>query len=522
MSSSETEEDPGNFGMAAVEERQHFFSELKTALRHTVVYGMGNVLAKAIGFLMLPFYTHYLNPVDYGILEVLDLSMSLFGMFLTMGMTAAVLRCYAAAKNERDKKEVISTAFAFVVVTALITYAIGFTLARPVSSLLFGPEVPYKYLLTSFSAFICTYIIILPRTYLRALEKSGSFTIVDNAGLAVMLGLNIYLIAVAKIGLYGILLSGLIVGLGQLAILSTWVIRRAGVGFSMPWLRRMLRFGAPLMFSNVAVFVLNFSDRFFLKHLTNLEIVGIYAVGYKFGYMMNYMVVQPFYVMWQGRMYAVHDQPDHEKVFARIFMLYSLVLITVGFAVSLFSPEIVHLMVGPKFFASQAVIPVVVFAYVVWGIGFYTQTGMFLTNNTRLVALAGVFAAMLDLGLNYVLISNYGMIGAAWATLIAFAALAVASYYLSHRVLPLPLRGGRVCAAMGIALALYVLSGYHVFASLATTMAVKAGLLALFPALLWKLQILSPDDLHMLVAFRDDSVARVSRLVNLVSGRAAA
>jgi hypothetical protein len=114
------------------------------------------------------------------------------------------------------------------------------------------------------------------------------------------------------------------------------------------------------------------------------------------------------------------------------------------------------------------------------------------------------------------------MIGAAWATLIAFAALAVASYYLSHRVLPLPLRGGRVCAAMGIALALYVLSGYHVFASLATTMAVKAGLLALFPALLWKLQILSPDDLHMLVAFRDDSVARVSRLVNLVSGRAAA
>ena len=507
--------------MPVAEEQQHIFKEMKTALRHTVVYGMGNVLAKAIGFLMLPFYTRYLNPRDYGILEILDLSMSLFGMFLTMGMTAAVLRCYAAATTEQEKKKVISTAFAFVLVTGVITFVIGFAFARPVSALLFGADVPYKYLLVSFSAFICTYIVILPRTYLRALEASGTFTIVDNVGLAVMLGLNIYFIAVAKIGLLGILLSGLIVGLGQLLVLSTWVVRRAGVGFSAPWLRQMLRFGAPLMFSNIAVFVLNFSDRFFLQHLTSLEVVGVYAVGYKFGYMMNYLVVQPFYVMWQARMYTVHTQPKHEKVFDRIFMLYSLTLISVGLAISMLSPEIVHLMVGAKFFPSQAVIPVVVFAYVFWGIGFYTQTGMFLTNNTKLVALAGALAAALDLGLNYVLILRFGMMGAAWATLIAFAALAGASYYFSHRVLPLPLRVGRVALAMGIAVSLYLISG-HNFGSLGATLAVKVALLAAFPLLLWKMQILSPEDLHMIEAFRDHSVARVSRLVNLVSGKAAA
>jgi O-antigen/teichoic acid export membrane protein len=508
--------------MVAVEEQQRVFTELRTALRHTVVYGMGNVLAKVIGFLMLPFYTHYLNPHDYGILEILDLSMSLFGMFLTMGMTAAVLRCYAAANGEGEKKKVISTAFAFVLVTGLITFVIGFTVARSASALIFGPDVPYKYLLISFSAFICTYIVILPRTYLRALEKSGSFTIVDNAALAVMLGLNIYFIAVAKIGLLGILLSGLIVGTGQLLILSTWVVRRAGIGFSSSWLGRMLRFGAPLMLSNIAVFVLNFSDRFFLQHLTGLEVVGLYAVGYKFGYMMNYMVVQPFYVMWQARMYTVHSQPNYEKVFARIFMLYSLVLVYLGLALSTLSPEIVHLMVGAKFFASQTVIPVVVFAYVFWGIGFYTQTGMFLTNNTKLVAVAGALAAVLDLGLNYVLILRYGMMGAAWATLIAFASLAVASYYFSYRVLPLPLRVGRVAAALGIALAIYLLAGAHNFGALGIGIAIKVSLLAAFPVLLWKLRILSPDDLHMIVAFRDHSVAHVSRMVNLVSGKAAA
>jgi O-antigen/teichoic acid export membrane protein len=496
--------------MQKSQEKQAIVTELGTALRHTIVYGMGNMLAKAIGFLMLPFYTHYLSPSDYGVLELLDLSMSLFGMFLTMGMTAAVLRCYAAATSKEGRNRVISTAFLFALVTGAATFSLGFGLFHPASRLIFGPGIPARYLLISFSSLICTYITLVPRTYLRALEASGTFTVVDNTGLAVMLGLNIYFIAVAKIGLVGILLSSLIVGAIQLLSLSIWAVRRVGLHFDSATLWRALRFGAPLMFSNLGLFVLNFSDRFFLKHFTNLTTVGIYAVGYKFGYMMNFLVVQPFFVMWQARMYRVHEQPNHAQIFDQIFRLYAFLLVLMGLGISMFSPEIVHTMVRSTFFAGQSVIPIVVLAYVCWGLGFYGQTGMFLTNNTHLIGILGAAAAIVNLALNFALIKQYGMMGAAWATLLSFAILAIGSFALSHRMLALKV--GRVAAAIGLGIAVYELSVRYAPASAEMSLLLKVTLLLAFPILLHKLRILTADDREMIAAFWERSLTGVSRI----------
>src|SRR5829696_3681976 len=113
-------------------------AQIRTAIRHTAVYGVGSMLAKAIGFLMLPFYTHYLSPVDYGILELLDLSMSLFGMFLNLGITAALLKCYAVADSTREKREVVSTACLFVVSTGIITFLVLAAWVEPLSAALLG------------------------------------------------------------------------------------------------------------------------------------------------------------------------------------------------------------------------------------------------------------------------------------------------------------------------------------------------------------------------------------------------
>src|SRR4051812_41831850 len=71
--------------VAADQQQDAIMKEIGTAVRHMAVYGVGGILVKAVGFFMLPFYTHYLTPTEYGILEVLDLSMSVFGVVLSMG-----------------------------------------------------------------------------------------------------------------------------------------------------------------------------------------------------------------------------------------------------------------------------------------------------------------------------------------------------------------------------------------------------------------------------------------------------
>jgi O-antigen/teichoic acid export membrane protein len=500
-------------------QEQQTGKQIQTAIRHSAVYGLGGVLAKVLGFLMLPFYTHYLSPADYGLLEILDLSMSLLGMFLNMGMTAALLRCYATLEAEGEKRKAVSTALSFVGATGLLTLFLGLALVRPASVLIFGPHVPAVYLLLSFSSFILAYIANLPRTYLRALEASGTVVVVETVGLFLMLALNIYFIAVLRIGLLGILLSSLIVGFMQMMFLSAWTVREVGIRFRWTYFRQMAAFGLPLIFSNVAIFVLNFSDRFFLQHLRSLDVVGIYAVGYKFGYMLNYLIIQPFYVMWQVRMYIIHAEPDHPKIFGQIFVLYSLLLTYAGLALSMFSPEIVRLMVGPKYSSSQDVIPLVALAYIFYGIGYYSQLGMFLTNRTQLIGIISFAAAALNFVLNYVLILEYGMLGAAWATVASFLFIAAGSYWLSQRALPLPLGLNRVSLAIAVAIGLYLLSRC-VGPSVGPALLAKASLLVIFPLLLWKTRLLSRAEVGTLVSTRDNTMAGVSRLLGLVSRKA--
>jgi O-antigen/teichoic acid export membrane protein len=502
-----------------VEVRETVFQEIQTAIRHMAVYGVGNVLVKVLGFLMLPFYTHYLSPADYGILEILDLSMTLFGLVLNMGLVPAFLRCYAAAKSEDDKFRFVSTGCVFGFLTGLITLLMGMGLVRPMTHLLFGPAVPSMYVLLSFAALVLNYMATLPRTYLRALEASGAYVTCDTIAVFALLSLNVFFIVVLKSGLVGILWSSFLVAAAQCLGYSIWTMCRTGLRFHPSSISRMLAFGLPLILSNIGLFVLNFSDRFFLQHLRSLDAVGVYAVGYKFGYMMNYLVVQPFFVMWQSRMYAIYDQPQHRTVFREIFSLYSLGLIYAGLAMSLFAPVAIRLMVESKFAASRQVVPIVVLSYVFYGISYYAQLGLLLTDRTREVGVIGAITAALNLLLNYFLISYFGMLGAAWATALSFLFLAGVSYIWSQRALPLRLGLPRMWAGLIAGAAVFLLCDRFVPGNIIMAVVVKGLVLAVFPVILWKTGILPHDARDILVAGKNQATGVLCRVWRAASRR---
>jgi O-antigen/teichoic acid export membrane protein len=504
--------------LETIENQTTLATEIRTAVRHSAVYSLGSILAKALGFLMLPFYTHYLGPGDYGLLEILDLSVSLLGMVLHMGIAPALLRSYAAAPTPAKKEKAVSTVCLFAGATGLVTFLIGIGLIRPVSSTLFGPAVPSKYLLLSFSAFILSYVADPFRIYLRALQASGKLVMLETSSTLLLLALNIFFIAGLKIGLIGILLSSVLVNI-LWNLLAARMLLRVGLRFSAPLLRQMMRFGLPLIFSNLAAFSLNFSDRFFLQHFRTLEVVGLYAVGYKFGFMINFLLVQPFSVMWQSRMYAVQANSDHAEILNQMFVLYSLVLTYAALALALLSPEIVRIMVGPKFAPAATVIPIICLAYVVCGVGSYLQTGMYLANKTRLIGAISAVAAMVSLVLNYVLIRHYGILGAAWATVLSFGVVAIGSYRFSQKVFPLRLSLGRVAVAVAIGTGLYLPFQWWTPAAFPVAVLIKLTILAAFPVILWRCRLISAEETAKLASTQGKTVAVWLRFFGGVFGK---
>src|SRR5580698_5083897 len=92
-----------------VDTRTSVTSELNSAVKQSFVWGLGGVATKAASFIMLPLYTHYLAPSDYGIWELLDLAISLLGLLLNMDLTAAILKYYAGAETSDERRRIIST-----------------------------------------------------------------------------------------------------------------------------------------------------------------------------------------------------------------------------------------------------------------------------------------------------------------------------------------------------------------------------------------------------------------------------
>lgn len=489
-------------------------SEIATAVKHSIVYGLGGILTKALGFFLLPLYTHYLTPRDYGMFELLDLTMSLLGMFLSMGLSGAFLKFYNAAESSEEKKRIVSTYFFFTVGTGLLILTLGLFLIRTGTRLLFGPGVPPVYLLLSFLFFMTGYVGMVPYTYLRAKEQSGRLVTFGTLGVLSILVMNVFFIVVLKLSILGVLLSPLICGVIQLIVLIAWVWRDLQPAIDSNQLRKLLGFGGPLVISNLTMFTLNFSDRFFLQRFQSLDVVGVYGVAYKFAFMLNFLVIQQFNMMWQARMYIIYRLPDHRRMFSQVFTLYSLVLIVSALVLALFSPEVLAIMVDRRYRAGAQVIPVVSLAYVLLGIGYYLQLGMFLSARTSLIGLVSGVAAAVNLGLNYFLIRSYGMMGAAWATLAGFAALAVGSYYLSERVHPLGLEIGRVARALGLAIGVYGLSCMLPAVGFGLTLLLKVVLLAGFVGSVWAARILSGDELATLGSLSGSARRAATRLWN--------
>lgn len=454
--------------------------ELKKLLKHTTIYGMGSVLGKMVGFIMIPFYTHYLTTADYGTLELLDLSLSLTSLVLTMWMNASIIRHYYDSEDEENRSQVIGTIGITAALIGVVVATLGIWFARPLSNLILKTPVFYTYVRLIALSFAVSCITAVNWSYLRAKQQSIFVVSMDLLKLVLSLGLNIYYIAYLKVGLIGVLYSSLIAGVVVALMLSIYTLRQIRLRFSFEKLKAISAFGAPLVITSIAAFAVNFSDRFFLQHFSTISDVGIYALGYKFGFMLSFLVVQPFDSIWAARMYEVAKQDDAGDVMSRIFSYYSLVLIGTALAMSLVIKEVIAVISPESFHAAYKVVPVVALAYVFQGMNRYLMSGMYIAKRTLYLGIISAATAVANLALNYFLIGRFGMMGAAAATAASFLFMAVLAYLASQKVHPVPYRFFRMVAPLALAAVLYLASTL-VNASPLMSIAIKCAGFLLFP-----------------------------------------
>lgn len=494
--------------------------QLAKLFRNAAVYGFGRILGKVISFLLIPFYTFYFSTAEYGVMEILNLAAMIAAVVLAPGLSTAVMRFFYDTEDDDERKTVISTGLVTTLIVGGAVTALAFLFPQWISQALLGSG-KYRVLIQLLAVgFFFTFSADIGWVYLRGRQRSTLYTFLTQAFLVTSVLLNLLFVAVLKLGLAGCFWANAAAGGVIWAILLFLTFRDVGLRFSGGKLFSLLRFGAPLFTVWMAAFVLNYSDRFFLQRFWGIEAVGIYAVGYKFAYILSLLAIQPFQLMWEPQSYEISKRDDAAGLFSRIFLLYAAGLITVAFLLSLGIREVFEVMVGARFSAGYVFVPLLAFAYAIQGMGLFFEAGLLIRKKNVTLSVIGIVSTLVCLLLNLFLIRSFAAWGAVWATFLSFAFLSAASYWFSVRAYAFHCNISTILKLAAWSAGLLLASVAVPVQSLSLRIGFKLALSLIYLAVLWRQRVL-PEGL--LASLWADGAAwmrkRLSPIANRVPGQ---
>lgn len=479
------------------------FEQFKRFFKHSTIYAFGNALNRAAAFLLLPLYTRFLTPEKYGILELFYVTAAIFQAFLGMMLAHSALRFYFEYDDERSKKAVMSTAFlsSFALTLAVLCASIGFVGRLSVAT--FQTPAYANYFLILFGIILFDLTKEIPLALLRAEEKSAQFIAVSIGQLVLQVIFNVYTVVYMNMGVAGILIGNFLSIFIAWTALAFILIRHCGISINLDFLIKMLKYGYPFVLATVGVMVINVSDRFFIKAYSTLGMVGLYALGTKFGTAVKTVLLEPFMTSFGPFRFSIMKNDNARAIYSRILTYFTLGGIFLSLAISIFSKEMLMVLSGPEFWGAYTVVPIVVLTIVINGICYVFQTGIFLTKRTKYVFYITVVTALATLALNWLMIPLWSMYGAAIAGLIAALVSTALTYSVSQRIYAVEyefLRIGKIFAA---AFCIYIMSLFVSHDSPFVSFAIKLAMLATFPFILAALKFYKPEELSRLFAAKD-------------------
>lgn len=405
---------------------------------NTLIYSLGNILPQSINFLLLPLYTHFLTPHDYGIVASMAVVSYILNITFTLCMEQSAYRLYFDHGDLQKQKEFFGTIFCGILINASVFLALFFLCKAPISTIFKSISFYPYYVYPALTSFFTTFGII-PRVRFQVQEKALASTILSFCQFFVTTGFVVLFICYFKRGAAGQLEGQLISWLIMLPVYLYLLSKSIRFVINLSVLKNVLAYCIPTIPSLLTAWVLNMSSRIFLERNTSLSDVGIYSMGYTIasaglilltGFTSAY--VPYFYRLANG---DINNKSKLEKVNNAYFFL----AMGTMFLVALFSKEVITLFMQEKYAETYNVIRILTLAYFFSGLTGLTSLSILQNKKSKENMFISVSAALFNTILNFFLIPRFGMYGAAYSLLITFLGGYIVQYQYSKRCYFIPL-----------------------------------------------------------------------------------
>ena len=400
-----------------------------------LVYTFTNFFNAALPFLLLPIITTYLSEEEYGIATMIMVFVSVMTPLITLGITSSISVVYFN-KEIKDFPQYIGNCLIMVFGSVFATLIIFQLFSSTIESF---SGIPSNWVSTIVLIVLFNFIIEINLLTYKVRFKSKSFALIKISQTLLTFILSYYLIAIEDLNWEGLILAKLIV-LSSFALLSLILLYKGKfvkIIFNKSHIKYAVLFGLPLVPHLLSAFIVNLSDRMFITNYLGLAETGSYTVSYQIGSILDLLCIS-INLAWAPWLYSkLENFKQNKPLLKKVTTLGILAIIAVAIILILFVPLILNIFISDKFRISEFLIMLIVIGFAFQGFYLVFVNYLFYLKKTKEISAVTVFVALVNLGLNFILIPQFGVIGAAYATLISFVIKATIIAFIVNKKYPL-------------------------------------------------------------------------------------
>ncbi len=433
-------------------------SHIKSTFKHALIYSSAGIIGKAIGFIMLPIYSHHLQAEGYGVIGMIDTVLSVMTLLIGYGISGAMSRFYYETNDTEQRRKIVSTTILLMFALVLIVTSPALLFSKQVAWLAFGRSDWQSYITLAVLAFMATMTAKNAENYIYILQRSLFMSSIALCRLVISLSLNIYFIVYLRLGVLGYLYASLIDGVLYSVFMHVIALRSVGLSFDRAIARNVLGFSLPLLPGYVAMFVRNNADRVLLRTFMGLSQVGVFEVLFKFATLIGFFVVEPFSKIWSVKRFEVCEQEDGPQILAQTYTYYLAILLFLGLILSLEIPLVIRLLTPETFWISGFVVYFAVISRILLASYYHLFFGLMYAKKTFKVSQIQMLTAVISLAMTIPLVWQFGLMGAVLAATASALIQCVLGYRMARPYYYVPFQWSNIVKMAMLMTALYILA----------------------------------------------------------------
>lgn len=411
---------------------------LKNLIKDSALYTIVNILNKGISIVLLPVYTFFLSPEQFGLVDYLAAIGAIVAVTVSLEVSQSIARYLPEETGDSSQRNsLISSAIISLFITFGLFVLLVLLFSEQISLFLFDTIKNAHLIRLCALVYVLTGFVTLFNTVLVASldsKKSVIFSLLNTVGNAS----TSYLLLVNTDLRVEALLFGQIIGAAfSLLCFSKTVLGGLRFSFDRRYFSKIYSFSLPLIPSSVGVILALFVDRLMIKELLDLQSLGIYGIALRVATIMT-LITTGFRTAITPLIYASYEDEDTKAKIINMFYLYLGLGLLIVLAILLFQTQIVLYLSSPDYIGATEAIAILCITVFISNCYVFFP-GLSLANKTGVISLINIVGMVLNLILNWILIPRYGIAGAANATMISavFTFIIHFSFSQKHYLLPI-------------------------------------------------------------------------------------